>query len=403
MKTIICPSSKSYLQRAILCASLCSGTTVIKNVTLCDDVCSCLDAITSYGAEYKILDNEIHISGKCFKQNEEVNVGESGTCCRMIIPILLCFNTCFTVQGRGTLNSRNISSIKDVLDNDIMFDTNNDKLPVKLCGILKKYKYDIDGSATSQYISGMLIAKSFLGKPFEIRVTNCNSIGYVLLTVKVLSEFGIKILVEHKDNEYIFYSCYFTKFHNTVIDCEIDYSSLAAIYTAASLLSNEPIIVNGIKDTEQPDKKMIAFGEKVQHNLIKKYGSIQISKIDKIKQFNVDISNTPDLFPYYATLAAFCDEYCCITGLDKLINKESNRGLAIYTEFVKFGIDCEINRNSIYIKSGTFIDATYNSYNDHRIAMACMIIKKYYGCDVTYDKCLSKSYPDFLNMIQKSI
>lgn len=399
MKTIICPSSKSYLQRAILCASLCSGTTVIKNVTLCDDVCSCLDAITAYGAVYKVLDNEIHISGLPFKRNEVVNVGESGTCCRMVIPILLCFNTYFTVQGRGTLNNRNISSIKDILDNDIMFDTNDDKLPVKLRGILKKYKYDIDGSATSQYISGMLIAKSFLSKPFNIRVTNCNSIGYVLLTVKVLSEFGVKIFFDCDDNTYTFYSHGFTKFHNTVIDCELDYSSLAAIYTAATILSNEPIIVNEVEDTEQPDKKMIIFGEEVQQNLIEKHGSIQISKVDKIKQFNVDISKTPDLFPYYATLAAFCDEYCCITGLDRLINKESNRGLAIYTEFVKFGIDCKIDGNSIYIKKGTFINTAHNSYNDHRIAMACMIIKKYYGCNVEYDGCLSKSYPDFLNML----
>ena len=62
-------------------------------------------------------------------------------------------------------------------------------------------------------------------------------------------------------------------------------------------------------------------------------------------------------------------------------------------------IDCKIDGNSIYIKKGTFIDTVYNSYNDHRIAMACMIIKKYYGCDVKYDECLSKSYPDFLNML----
>ena len=122
-------------------------------------------------------------------------------------------------------------------------------------------------------------------------------------------------------------------------------------------------------------------------------------KKSKLQAFEFDASESPDLFPPLAVLAAYSKGVSGIKGVNRLIYKESNRATALVEEFGKMGIKVEISDNYLLITGGKVNGAHVNSHDDHRIAMAAAVAALG-ATDKVYIKdshCIAKSYPDFFN------
>jgi 3-phosphoshikimate 1-carboxyvinyltransferase len=115
-----------------------------------------------------------------------------------------------------------------------------------------------------------------------------------------------------------------------------------------------------------------------------------------IRGFHFDATDSPDLFPVLAALAAYADKPSKISGVHRLIHKESNRALVLQNEFAKCGIEIVLENDDMIIKPGKPGSAACNSHGDHRIAMALAILALG-GAAIEIDnaECVSKSYPDF--------
>lgn len=419
MKSIKINPSKSYTQRAILYALFSGIKTWISNTTpLCNDSKATLELaklLTNNGVD--INGDNIIINPSDLIFPSEINVNESGTLCRMLIPLLITQNGKITINGNGSLLNRNLS-LSERMDNifsflyDINIKTNNGHLPISIdCTNKKDYidsfkYYSFDGSDTSQYISGFIMALSILNfGDITIDIANCYSMSYILMTVDTIQKFGVDIKVSEITNT----SCrIFLNKNDKPLPLAISYN-IEGDWSGAAGIMIYNILINPLEEYEyinlkydsiQSDRKIL--------NLLNNFCTIKYK--DKnifikrnssfISPFEFDCTYSPDLFPVVCALAATISSgYSKIKGLSRLTNKESNRGMVIFEEFKKYGINVEIEDDYIKIKgiSDEINDVEYNSYNDHRIAMALIILRKFYGLSVPEeDICLNKSYNTFL-------
>lgn len=451
---LVMPSSKSELQRALLIAA-CENTNASIlalniNFPLCDDVYSCLNTLSNMDCKSDLLDNRIVIhGGNIINSGKEynVNVGESGTTLRMLIGIMLFSKSKITIHREGTLAKRNIAYAETLTnifgakleyngDDVILYGLQHEENKKSFDDIVSKQEFILDGSKSSQYISGVLIGFAFckLFKEINLSIKNVVSREYIDITKTMLQENNNIIITDRSDINDMNLHLHFDINPTIQSICKPivinpDFSSIAAITTAAYGLkiNNFKIIQNSsigylpdLSICEQPDK--IFLGILKEHNLlnIELKGLFSETEIEityngqNETPFEISIKQFPDLFPYLATVAILSNSGTYIIhDIDRLANKESNRALAILNEFNKFGANCTIKNNDFIIKpldKELLLPDNYiiNTYNDHRIAMALAILilsitNNFDKIKFDNEKCLNKSYPSFMEDLKKLI
>jgi 3-phosphoshikimate 1-carboxyvinyltransferase len=202
------PASKSSMQRACAAALLCHGETIISNAGKSQDDQASLALIEAMGASSAWLDKRILkvTSSGIHPDTQEVNCGESGLGIRMFTPILALSNLRITINGRGSLLTRPIDFFEEVLPKlSVKVSTNQGKLPMTIEGPLVPASISMDGSLSSQFLTGMLMAFSAAkAKNKTIRVNNLKSRPYIDLTLAVMKEFGMH-LPENRNYEEFFF------------------------------------------------------------------------------------------------------------------------------------------------------------------------------------------------------
>ncbi|RLD71545.1 MAG: 3-phosphoshikimate 1-carboxyvinyltransferase, partial [Bacteroidetes bacterium] len=191
---IAAPSSKSALQRLIAGAFLAKGQSTIHYKTLSDDARAALKLVSSLGAEVKISDRLISISGGFNNSENNLLIGESGLGLRMFTPILALYKDKFKITGEGSLLKRPVDFIVDTLaDFGVEIHSNNGKLPLIVKGPYKNTKVNVDGEFSSQLLTGLLMALPLAESNSVLSVSNLKSKPYIDLTIEILNKFGIEV------------------------------------------------------------------------------------------------------------------------------------------------------------------------------------------------------------------
>jgi len=394
-KTIKVAVSKSVMQRVIACAILSEGETVIKNYSLCDDCKAALKIAEDIGAEVVIKENQISIIPGKNKINSKINCGESGLGVRMFTPLVSLFGKNFTINGKGSLKKRPVSGIEEALKQaGIKCKTNKGFIPIEISGKLKGGNFEIDGSLSSQILTGLLIALPKAEGNSVIKVRNLKSKPYIDLTLSVLEDFGIEVINKNYEEFQINGNQKYQAQNYTI---EGDWSG-AAFFLVAGLIAGEVSLTGLNLNSKQADIKIL---EAIKHT----GGNLNISenkittKKSNLKAFHFDATNCPDLFPPLVTMAAFCKGETSIKGVNRLIHKESNRAEVLQKEFANIGIEIRIQNDSMTVIGGTVKGGTINSHNDHRIAMAAAVSALTSEKRIIIKNAgnIKKSYPTFYN------
>lgn len=382
----ICPS-KSFEQRAWAMSAL-SGTDIkITNAGNSDDV----------KASKKIAEKlkDTHRSDNVF------DCGESALCARMYPPIIALHTDNFILDGHGTLLNRNIRHDLEFYEQTFGWKISDGGFPIRISNAhINSGKFNIDGSHTSQIISGLMLALSNLESDSQISVWNPTSTGYIIMTAGIADEMGAKISAMRNDffmDIKIYGKASLLKKNLAV---EGDWSNAAFLIAAG--LANGDIEIAGLNpDSMQPDRMIHTILFLCGANYEWKKGKLIIHK-SQIHGFEFDAQNYPDLIPPLCAMALNADSECIIKGTNRLIGKESNRLEAIVTELGKLGANIRVTENCLAIQPCRNIgSATVDSHNDHRIAMMLSVLGlssetlTIKGCE-----CVSKSYPEFFDVLK---
>jgi 3-phosphoshikimate 1-carboxyvinyltransferase len=330
----------------------------------------------------------------------------------MFAPIIGLSDQRIRVVGEGSLLKRPMDFFDEIfpqLGIDVV--SNGGKLPLEIQGPLQPKNIEIDGSLSSQFLTGLLFAFAAAGASgISIRVRDLKSKPYIDLTLQVMRHFGW--VVENRDYEEFVFGPERAK-GQPEYTVEGDWSGGAFLLVAGAVAG--PIEVRGLDEwSTQADKAILQALCDCEAEVILKEDSMRIGPADgvntsgagsrRLRAFTFDATDCPDLFPPLVALAAYCAGTTEIRGVSRLAHKESNRGLTLQEEFGKMGVRIELDGDRMLVYGGGVVrGATVHSRHDHRIAMACAVAGLKAGGAVTIEEAeaINKSYPDFYEDIRK--
>ncbi|MBC7875264.1 MAG: 3-phosphoshikimate 1-carboxyvinyltransferase [Ferruginibacter sp.] len=400
------PASKSSMQRACAAALLRNGQSVIQNPGHSNDDKAALDIIQKLGASIIINKEGLIInSSGVHPAGHKINCGESGLSIRMFTPLVALSDKEITINGQGSLAARPMDFFDEILPKlNVSIKSNNGKLPLTIRGPLHTRNIEIDGSLSSQFLTGLLMAYGGAGaNNVSIRVKNLKSKPYVALTLEVMKQFGLKVPFNKNYEEFYFDdSAPDPGLLAPVYTVEGDWSSGAFLLVAGAIAG--PIMVSGLDLTStQADKAIVDALMSADAGIAIEAKGIKIHPA-AMKAFDFDATDCPDLFPPLVALAAYCKGETTIKGVNRLEHKESNRALTLQEEFGKMGVKIDLMDDVMSIKGGSDIKgANVHSRHDHRIAMACAVaaLKAEGGTMIEEAGAVNKSYPDFYEDLKK--
>lgn len=409
--SINAPASKSYTQRACAAALITHGTTVIHEIGHSNDEKAAIGIIKKLGASVEMNDRVLTVvsNDHIYKYRDTrrslvVDCGESGLSMRMFTPIASLFNFDITFTGKGSILTRPMEFFEKYLPKaGVEVTSNEGRLPITIRGPIDPRNITVSGELSSQFLTGMLFAYAkAAAKPLTIKVKNLQSKPYIDLTLSVLRHFGFEVV----NNDYESFGVIpqqATPLNAIKYTVEGDWSN-AAFLLVAGVVSGKISFKGMNTESLQGDKKIL---EALYHcgADVKISGKSISTSGENLKAFDFDATHCPDLFPPLVALAAYCKGTSTITGVSRLLHKESNRAIALRDEFGKMNVPVEINGDIMKIRGGNLIKgAKVKSHNDHRIAMACAVaaLGAKGKTEIADAQAVSKSYPDFYKDLKKT-
>lgn len=413
------PPSKSFAHRALICAALSKGKSIINNIELSDDIKATLEAVKSFGTVSKVGDMSIEIEGIRKNAGEEIETdndlhvidcNESGSTLRFMIPIAAVLGYKCRFEMSGNLGKRPLDVYYDIFDkNGVKYEKGENYLEID--GKLGAGEYDIPGNISSQFITGMLFALSMLEDDSVINILdNIESKSYIDITLASLKDFGIEI--EH-DNYRKFrikgnqkYKCKGENTDSNEYTVEGDFSQ-GAFFLCADAIGNN-VNVKGLR-------KGSIQGDKATVNILERMGCERVydecddikMKVNSLNSTIIDATDCPDIIPVLSVCAAFANGTTEIVNAKRLRIKECDRLSAINEELSKLGANIEEREDSLIIhgngnkklKGGCEVW----SHKDHRICMMLSIASTICEEEIVIKdaECISKSYPRFFEDFER--
>ena len=370
--------SKSHAHRLLICAALSDGPVDLICPVINEDICATVTCLNALGAQiqqtntgYRII--PIGVPPK----KAQLHCKESGSTLRFLLPVVgaLGIDATFLLEGR--LPERPLSPLWEELEKHGVNLTKPTKNTIRSQGKLQSDEYSIDGSVSSQYITGLLFALAIIGNGSHLTITgSVESQPYISLTEQVMRHFQIDT------GNLSFHDCYPFRAVNSII-CERDWSN-AAFFVGSNALGNH-VSVCGLSDNSpQGDRAITILTEQLK------------------KHTDIDGRDIPDLIPILSVIAA-ANQGAAFHHIGRLRFKESDRVAAVAQMLEQLGAEVRINGDSMYVFPAGFHSCIIDSKNDHRIAMAAAIASTCASGPVTITdaECVKKSYPGFWEDFKK--
>lgn len=401
------PASKSQAHRALICAAL-AGNSKITGLTPSQDITATLGALKALGADIEAdFEKGTAVSGKPLVRCENdidssdytvIDCGESASTLRFMIPIAAALGRNVEFIGHGRLPERTTMLYKPLLEaHGVRMDYPNDGkfLPLRQSGKLTDGIYEIRGDISSQFVTGLIYALSIVGEGSVRLTTKLESRPYADMTVDVMRRFGMNIA--DNDDSYVISG----KYSPTSMDVEGDCSQAAFFAVPAAIHGS--IRLFGIdQSTKQGDFKLFeilkSFGAKVEYS----ENIITVSE-GKLKAYDIDASNIPDLVPALAVLAAYSEGHTRIYNAGRLRLKESDRIATTVDMINSLGGEAFATDDGMVITGKEELSGgKVKSYGDHRIAMAAAAASVGCEADIEVDdmSCTAKSFPNFTDLFE---
>ena len=370
--SVTAPASKSYAQRAIAAALLCEGESVLSNMVQCNDTRAALQVAADLGAKISAHEDTYTLHGGLHPRKRQLNIGESGLATRLFTPITALCTETITLTGKGSILKRPISMMEEPLRQlGATVSSQGGYLPIHIRGAIRGGNITVDGSLSSQFITGLLMALPLAAQDTTLTVNDLNDYRQFFI------EGG-------------------QRYVPTRYRIEGDWSGASCLLVAGATAGR--ITVENLKPLSlQADTAIIDALTRAGAEITTTADSVTVRR-NELHAFEFDATHCPDLFPALAALAANCDGTSVIRGTHRLIHKESNRAQTLADVFGGMGVAVDIEtENEMRIIGGTIHGATVSSHNDHRIAMAAAVAALNSDGAVTIRgaEAVDKSYPEF--------
>lgn len=337
--------------------------------------CFCIDDKPRIELGSRPLSDDILFSLRAFddfKAGIPIHVGESATLLRLLTPSLLALRSKAEFIVGESLYNRSMRQFSDAIGCSIR---RLDNGLIEVYGNLSSNEFVVDGTHSSQFASGILIALPLIGGGTLRLSSRIVSAPYLALTISVMESFGVRVYWTGREELKVLPGAAYTAPKKYIP--ERDWSYAANFIVANSFGAD--IHINGLNE----------------HSL---QGDSRIHML--LDQPNVDISDCPDLFPILCVAGCGRKSTTSIFGTARLMDKESDRLISMSDCLKRLGAQIEIRSDSVVIHgTGKLRGGSVRSYGDHRVVMAMAIASSICSAPVVIDdiSAVSKSAPQFFS------
>jgi 3-phosphoshikimate 1-carboxyvinyltransferase len=393
---IAAPPSKSVMQRVLALLLLRNGSLVIRNPGRGADDETLLAILKAAGFSIGQSETSLTIAAPGAQSLTSVNFGDSGLAARMLLPILATRREQIELDASSQLRGRGFGSLITVLKNaGASLETDDSGWPTSIQGPINATELSVDGSFSSQPVTGLLYALAAGADESVLNVQNAASAPYIDLSLQVMDELGFPLPEYSGYQSFRFQAGRRLKPIPSFYTIEGDWSA-AAFWLVAGAIAG-PLRVTGLNAfTAQADKRVLEALMDAGAGLSIESEQITVRPAT-LQAFHFNAADSPDLFPALAVLGCFAGGQSVIEGVSRLVNKESNRAETIISELGKLGADIRLQDDLMIIRATPLNGGTIDSHADHRIAMMAAIAALRASGPVVIKgaAAVAKSYPAF--------
>jgi len=380
--TILVPASKSISNRSLILNSLAGKNSLIENLADCDDTNVLIKALRF--------------------ESDRFDIGAAGTAMRFLTAYLATQDGTWEITGSPRMKNRPIQILVEALKSlgaEIDYTEKEGFPPLRINGKkLAGGEISIDGSISSQYLSALMMVAPTMQKGLRLNIQGeLISKPYVRMTLEMMHQYGI-----HAEwtNQYIAIKP--QEYQPVHFQVESDWSGASYWYQMLSLAKEGSIVLKGLfPESLQGDSRVATWFEDLGIHTTYQEKEVKLTKISpKIKSFEADFTDQPDLAQTFAVTCAMKGIHFRLSGLQSLKIKETDRMLALINEGRKIGFVFAEREDNILEWTGERIPVALNeaidTYEDHRMAMA--FAPAAMGRDsirINHPEVVSKSYPNY--------
>ena len=411
--TVELPGSKSLNNRELVLSALASEPTLLTHTLTSRDSTLMIDALRSLGTQIQVnTDGSVLVTPKPFDRSATIDCGLAGTVMRFVPPLALLAKGDVKFDGDEGARRRPMHTTIDslrALGVDVT-DEGAAALPFTVHGTGKVAggEITIDASASSQFVSGLLLAAARFenGLTLRHRGEHLPSMPHIEMTLDCLAKRGVKVsspepAVWRVEPGEI---CGGRGSNNSVA-IEPDLSNAGPFLAAAMVAGGKVFIAGWPSSTTQVGDEFDGILQKMGAKIIRENGGLSIEGTGNIHGINIDLSIGGELTPVIAALAAIADSPTVISGVAHLRGHETDRLAALAAEINRIGGIARETADGLEIDpSNNLHGALWHTYEDHRMATAGAIIGlRVPGIEIEDITTTSKTMPDFAQMWQNML
>ena len=336
---------------------------------------------------------EIQIGGGAPAPGAVVDARQSGTTSRFVLPAAALFGTRTVVDGSPQLRARPFGPVLDALRQvgaKVEELGEPGFLPAAVSGPMHGGPVHVSGHISSQFLSGLLMAGPLMRDGLDVSLSSeLVSVPYVEITKAVMDAFGVPV-----DGLTVRPGAYRARTYNIEPD-----ASAASYFLGAAAITGGRVRVSGLgTGSLQGDVRFADVLEQMGVSVSRTADSLTVSSTGALHGIDVDMADISDTAQTLAAVAVFADSPTRVRGIGFIRGKETDRVAAMVTELRRAGIDAVEDEDGFTITPGTPQPTTFETYDDHRMAMSLSLLGlRVPGIEILDPGCVAKTYPDFFD------
>ncbi len=394
--TVHVPGSKSLTNRALICAALAQGQSVLRNASDSHDTALLVNGLNQLGVLARRSGDQLIVEGtggRLFAPKFPIPVGNAGTTLRFLLSLAALANgtTVFDCDLR-MMERPNEALLRSLKQQGADIDVRGTRISLRGNG-LTGGEVSVDASQSSQFVSSLLLVAPYARKDILLSTFGSpSSVSYSAMTAAVMKSFGVTVETVKTG--------YHIKGNQTYkpasFSVETDASGASYFLTAAAITGGD-ITIAGLKTPSlQGDMSFVKVLENMGCSISLNPSGVQCKGNEGLAGTDVDMNSMPDVVPTLVITALFAGSPTRIRNVAHLQYKESDRLNVFASELKKTGADVSVVGDGFEVRPAKLHGARLDPHGDHRLAMSFALIGlKVPGIEIDDPDCVKKSFPGF--------
>jgi 3-phosphoshikimate 1-carboxyvinyltransferase len=394
------PGSKSITNRALLCAALAEGISVLRGVLVAQDTQAMMAAVEALGATLEADGggdpSTLTVTGagaRVASVPARIDARQSGTTSRFVLAAVALGDVEHVVDGDAQLRARPFAPLVDALVElgvSVRALAQPGHLPLAVRGPARGGTVSIPGHLSSQFLSGLLLAAPLMARGLDVELSSpLVSVPYVAMTRAVMAAFGVDV-----DGLRVPHVAY--RAREFAIEPD---ASAASYFFAAAAICGGRVTVEGLgTESIQGDIAFVDILERMGAEVTRTPEAITVSGGSTLRGVDVDMADISDTAQTLAAVAVFAQGRTRVRGIGFIRAKETDRIAAIVTELRRAGVGAQAHDDGFTIVPGPVAPTRFETYDDHRMAMSLALLGlRVPGVELANPGCVAKTYPGFFS------